>query len=71
MIRFYCDICCKRIEDPNFLADKPKNFVVKPPNGRSPRHVQMPERMLLCVDCIDVVFDALERIKAAETNADE
>lgn len=73
MIRFYCDICKAELKDHNFLTDDAINLKWYRCTDDAAFHVKhrLPDRLLLCEDCIDAVLDALERIKTAETDADE
>lgn len=74
MIRFFCDICKAELKDPDFYTDDAINFHWRRCSADAPfhaKHSKLPNRLLLCEDCIDVVLDALERIKTAETDADE
>lgn len=75
MIRFYCDICKAELKDPDFYTDDALNFSWRRCTADAPFHVKyggkLPNRLLLCEDCLDAVLDALERRILRKTDADE
>ena len=74
MIKFYCDICKAELKDPCFHTDDALNFRWHRCSADAPFHAKhsiLPNRLLLCEDCLDVVLDALVRRIPQKTDADE